>query len=110
MLFVFGFNPHFSRAFYSGSASGHVYFVALCRAPRRTVEYACGALGRAPCIHARLHCLATKSREKCGLTSDFPGLIRFNLCESVEVCSWAHARVPLKTDTATGLQFSRDPH
>jgi hypothetical protein len=42
-------------------------FVALPRAPRRTVEYACGALGRAPCIHARLRRLATKPGEKCGL-------------------------------------------
>ena len=41
---------------------------ALHRAPRRTVEYACGALSRAPCIHARLRGLATKSGEKCGLT------------------------------------------
>ena len=30
-------------------------------------KYACGALGRAPCIHARLRRLATKSGEKCGL-------------------------------------------
>ncbi len=64
---VHGAIPHFSRAFYCGGGSGHVYFVALRRAPRRTVEYACGALGRAPCIHARLRRLATKSREKCGL-------------------------------------------
>jgi hypothetical protein len=42
---------------------------ALCRAPRRTVKYVCGALGRAPCIHARLRRLATKPREKCGLTA-----------------------------------------
>ena len=41
--------------------------VALRRAPRRTVKYVCGALGRAPCIHARLRLLATKPREKCGL-------------------------------------------
>jgi hypothetical protein len=59
-------NPHFSRAFYCGGGSGHVYGVALRRAPRRTVEYVCGALGRAPCIHARLRRLATKPREKCG--------------------------------------------
>jgi hypothetical protein len=32
---------------YSGSGSGHVYCAALGRAPRRTVEYACAALGRA---------------------------------------------------------------
>jgi hypothetical protein len=45
--------------------------VALCRAPRRTVEYACVALGRAgqrlpdaPCIHARLRLLAAKPGEK----------------------------------------------
>ena len=60
-------NPHFSPAFYCGDGSGHVYCVALCRAPRRTVEYVCGALGRAPCIHARLRRLATKPGEKCGL-------------------------------------------
>ncbi len=41
--------------------------VPLGRAPRRIVEYACGALGRAPCIHARLRRLATKPGEKCGL-------------------------------------------
>jgi len=41
-------NPHFSPAFYCGGGSGHVYCVALPRAPRRTVKYACGALGRAP--------------------------------------------------------------
>jgi hypothetical protein len=40
-------NPHFSRAFYCGGGSGHVYCVALRRAPRHTVKYACGALGRA---------------------------------------------------------------
>ena len=45
-------NPHFSGAFYCGGRSGHVYCVALRRAPRCTVEYVCGALGRAPCIHA----------------------------------------------------------
>jgi hypothetical protein len=56
-----GVNPHFSAAFYCGGGSGHAYCVALLRAPQRTVEYACGALGRAgqrlpdaPCIHARL--------------------------------------------------------
>ena len=60
-------SPHSSPAFYCGGGSGHVYCVALGRAPRRTVEYACGALGRAPCIHARLRRLATKPGEKCGL-------------------------------------------
>jgi len=44
---------------------------ALLRAPRRTVEYACGALSRALLakrrIHARLRRLATKPCEKCGL-------------------------------------------
>ena len=63
-----GIIPHFSRAFYCGVGSGHVCCVALGRAPRRTVEYACGALGRAPCIHARLRRLATITREKCGLS------------------------------------------
>jgi hypothetical protein len=49
--------------------------VAPPRAPRRTVEYACGALGRAgkssqaaPCIHARLRLLATKPGEKSVLS------------------------------------------
>src|SRR5512136_2162689 len=60
--------PHFSPAFYCGGGSGYVYRVALLRAPRRTVEYACGALGRAPCIHARLRRLAKKPGEKCGLS------------------------------------------
>jgi hypothetical protein len=60
-------SPHFSQAFYCGGGSGHVYCVALRRAPRRTVECACGALGRAPCIHARLRRLATKPCEKSGL-------------------------------------------
>ena len=46
--------------------------VALGQAPRRTVEYACGALGRAPCIHARLHRLATKSGEKAGWVPGSP--------------------------------------
>ena len=59
-------SPHFSPGFYCGGGSRHVYCVALGRAPRRTVDYACGALGRAPCIHARLRRLATKLREKCG--------------------------------------------
>jgi hypothetical protein len=30
-------------------------------------QFICGALGRAPCIHARLRRLATKPYEKCGL-------------------------------------------
>jgi hypothetical protein len=60
-------SPHFSPAFYCCGGSGHVYCVALGRAPRHTVEHACGALGRAPCIHARLRRLATKTGEKCGL-------------------------------------------
>jgi len=62
-----GASPHFAPGFYCGVGSGHVYCVALRRAPRRTVKYACGALGRAPCIHARLRRLATKPGEKCGL-------------------------------------------
>jgi hypothetical protein len=71
-------SPHFSRAFYCGGGSGHVYCVALGRAPRRTVEYVCGALGRAPCIHARLRRLATKPREKRGLVR--------KLCKPVAIC------------------------
>ncbi len=57
-------SPHFSPGFYCGGGSGHVCCVALPRAPRRTVEYGCGALGRAPCIHARLRRLATKPGAK----------------------------------------------
>ena len=60
-------SPHFSPAFYCGGTDERVYCVALPRAPRRTVKYACGALSRAPCIHAPLHPLATKPDEKCGL-------------------------------------------
>jgi predicted RNase H-like HicB family nuclease len=41
--------PHFSPAFYCGGGFGHVYCVALCRAPRHTVEYACGALRNLHC-------------------------------------------------------------
>jgi len=60
-------SPHFSQAFYCGVGYGHVNGVALGRAPRHTVKYACGALRRAPCIHTRLRRLARKSCEKCGL-------------------------------------------
>jgi hypothetical protein len=55
-------SPHFSPAFYCGSGSGHVYNVAL---------------GRAPYIHARLHRLATKSGEKSGLGPDHEGYLCF---------------------------------
>jgi hypothetical protein len=68
-------SPHFSPAFYCGGGSGHVYCVALGRAPRRTVEYACGALLSRALYPCRLHRLATKSGEKSGLArvsgSDF---------------------------------------
>jgi len=47
-IFSYAVSPHFSPAFYCGGGSGRVYCVALGRAPRRTVEYACGAFGRAP--------------------------------------------------------------
>jgi len=64
-------SPHFSQGFYCGVGYGHVYSVALGRAPRHTVKYACGALRRARLakrrIHAHLRRLATKSCEKCGL-------------------------------------------
>ena len=60
-------SPHFSPAFYCDGGSGHVYCVALRRASRQTVKSASEALGRAPCIHARLHRLVTKPGEKCGL-------------------------------------------
>jgi hypothetical protein len=51
-------SPHFSQAFYCGGGSGHVY---------------CVALRRAPCIHARLRRLATKPCEKCGLECRYGG-------------------------------------
>jgi len=60
-------SPHFSPSIYCGGGSGRVYSVAPPWAPRHTVKYACGALRRAPCIHTRLHRLATKYGEKCGL-------------------------------------------
>jgi len=64
-------SPHFSPSFCCGGGSGHVYCVALPRASRHTVKYACGALRRAWLakrrIHTRLHHLATKHGEKCGL-------------------------------------------
>src|SRR5512140_2881742 len=60
-------SPHFSPGFYCGGGYWHAYCVALGRAPRRSLNYASGALGRAPCIHARLHHLATNPGEKCGL-------------------------------------------
>jgi hypothetical protein len=55
--------------------------------PRRSVDYACGALGRAPRIHARLHRLATNPGEKCGLG----GFLRFfvllaALCLAASAC------------------------
>src|SRR5208337_1126585 len=78
-------SPHFSQAFYCGGGSGHVYFVALRRAPRRTVEYVCGALGRAPCIHARLRRLATKPCEKCGLRRKLHSVSKRNWLVSMEV-------------------------
>ena len=62
-------SPHFSPGFCCGGGYRHVYCVALGRAPRRSVHYVSGALGRAPCIHARLHRLATNPGEKCGLGS-----------------------------------------
>ena len=33
------------------------------------LKYASGVLGRKPCIHIRLHLLATNPCEKCGLAS-----------------------------------------
>jgi hypothetical protein len=38
-------NPHFLPILYCGGGSRHVYSVAVGRAPRHTVKYACGALG-----------------------------------------------------------------
>src|SRR5512141_1191947 len=63
-------SPHFSPGFYCGGGYWHAYCVALGRAPRRSLNYASGALGRAPCIHTRLHHLATNPGEKCGLLRD----------------------------------------
>jgi len=71
-FFRFQASPPFSQAFYCGVGYGHVYGVALGRAPRHTVKYACGALRRAPRIHARLRRLATKSCEKGGLGLQAP--------------------------------------
>ena len=62
------FSPHFSQGFYCGVTEGHVYCVALPQTPRRTIKYASGVFGRAPCIRGPLHRLATKPCEKCGLT------------------------------------------
>src|SRR4030067_642367 len=64
-------SPHFSPGFCCGGGYRHVYCVALGRAPRRSVHYVSGALGRAPCIHARLHRLATNPGVKCGLVLRF---------------------------------------
>jgi hypothetical protein len=41
-------NPHFSPAFYCGDGSGHVYFVALGRAPRHT-EAILAKIKASPC-------------------------------------------------------------
>jgi len=65
-------SPLFSPSVYCGGGYGHVYGVALPWAPRHTVKYACGALRRAPCIHARLRRLETKYGEKSGLGSKSP--------------------------------------
>ena len=75
--------PRLYPGFYCGGGYGHVYCVALGRAPRRSVNYASGALGRAPCIHAHLHHLATNPGEKCGLAAlpyrgSFPNAAFFN--------------------------------
>jgi len=35
-----GASPHFSQAFYCGAGYGHVYTIALGRAPRDTVKNA----------------------------------------------------------------------
>ena len=46
-------SPHIPPGFYCGGGYGHVYCVALGWAPRRSQDYASGALGRAPCIAAK---------------------------------------------------------
>ena len=81
------------------AGSGHVYYVALGRAPRHTVEYACGALRRAPCIHARLRRLATKPASKINalLMQPSEGLqhtqgLGVALCSSAGSCHAAHDR------------------
>ena len=59
----------------------HAHCVALGRAPRRSLNYASGALGRAPCIHAHLHHLATNPGEICGIGRPswyYRGVVRRN--------------------------------
>jgi len=62
-----GASPHFSPASCCGGGSGHVYCVALGRRLDVLSRTPAAPSGRAPCIHARLHRLATKSGEKSGL-------------------------------------------
>jgi hypothetical protein len=59
--------PHFSPAFYCSRGSGHVYYVALVGRLDVLSSTPAAPSGRAPCIHARLRHLATKSGEKSGL-------------------------------------------
>ena len=40
------------------------------------LKYASGVLGRKPCIHIRLHRLATNPCEKCGLRFDRSGSLQ----------------------------------
>src|SRR5512142_1043307 len=47
--------------------------------PRRTVKCASGALGRAPCIHARLHRLAPNPGGKCGSPAFLEGQGRLSV-------------------------------
>jgi len=49
---------HFSQAFYCGGGSGHEY-------NRQSIVILLPTIN---CIHARLRRLATKFREKCGLS------------------------------------------
>jgi len=72
-------NPHFSPALYCGGDPGMstaLHSVGLLDVRRVRLR----ALGRAPCIHARLHRLATKPGEKCGL-------IAVSICKQSSVLS-----------------------
>jgi len=43
-------SPHFSPVVCCNGGYARGYCVALGRPPRRIVKYACGSLGRAPCL------------------------------------------------------------
>ena len=60
-------SPHFSPAFYCGTALLRIDCVALDLGAQRTASTLARPNLRAPCHYAPLWCLATKSGEKCGL-------------------------------------------